>query len=404
MKILVISYHTCPVSKLGSKDAGGLNIYLHEISKELSIAGHEVDIFTRKHDIRDLIEIEINDNAKVVHLDAGDLSEVKHQMHNFIDLFTANLMNYINEQNLQYDLIYSNYWMSGMVGELISEQLKIPHIITFHTMGLTKRTFNYLENESDFRIENELNLINRSDAIVVPTYQEKENLILNYRTENNIYIVSPGVDLEKFKSKNKFKSREKLNLSQTSKILLSVGRLEPLKGYDVLINALSFLDTSDDFDVQLLIIGGDGKSKKELERLNSLKLKHGLSKRVNFLGVIDHDKLPLYFSAADVFVMPSAHETFGIAALEASACNLPVIAPQVGGLKSVVKHAQTGFLSDSNRCPESLMHYLEILLKNEPLREQFGINSRSHALNYSWKKSSTDLISVFEDVLSKCLV
>ena len=240
-----------------------------------------------------------------------------------------------------------------MVGELISEQLKIPHIITFHTMGLTKRTFNYLENESDFRIENELNLINRSDAIVVPTYQEKENLILNYKTENSIYIVSPGVDLEKFKSKNKFKSREKLNLSQTSKILLSVGRLEPLKGYDVLINALSFLDTSDDFDVQLLIIGGDGKSKKELERLNSLKLKHGLSKRVNFLGVIDHDKLPLYFSAADVFVMPSAHETFGIAALEASACNLPVIAPQVGGLKSVVKHAQTGFLSDSNL---SLIH------------------------------------------------
>tara|TARA_B100001123_G_scaffold178513_1_gene204579 strand:- start:1297 stop:2388 length:1092 start_codon:yes stop_codon:yes gene_type:complete len=363
-----------------------------------------VDIFTRKHDIRDPLEIGINDNSKVVHLDAGDLSEVKHQMHNFIDLFSANLMNYINEQNLQYDLIYSNYWMSGMVGELISEQLKIPHIITFHTMGLTKRTFNYLENESDFRIENELNLINRSDAIVVPTYQEKENLILNYKTENSIYIVSPGVDLEKFKSKNKFKSREKLNLSQTSKILLSVGRLEPLKGYDVLINALSFLDTSDDFDVQLLIIGGDGKSKKELERLNSLKLKHGLSKRVNFLGVIDHDKLPLYFSAADVFVMPSAHETFGIAALEASACNLPVIAPQVGGLKSVVKHAQTGFLSDSNRCPESLMHYLEILLKNEPLREQFGINSRSHALNYSWKKSSTDLISVFEDVLSKCLV
>ena len=404
MKILVISYHTCPVNKLGSKDAGGLNIYLHEISKELGTTGHEVDIFTRKHDIRDPLEIAINDNSKVVHLDAGDLSEVKHQMHNFIDLFAVNLMNYINEQNSQYDLIYSNYWMSGMVGDLISEQLKIPHIITFHTMGLTKRTVNYLENESDFRIDNELDLIQKSDAIVVPTNQEKENLILNYKTKNNIYIVSPGVDLEKFKSKNKFESRKKLKLSQTSKILLSVGRLEPLKGYDVLINALSFLDTNDDFDVQLLIIGGDGKSKKELERLNSLKLKHGLSNRVNFLGVIDHDKLPLYFSAADVFVMPSAHETFGIAALEASACNLPVIAPQVGGLKSVVKHAQTGFLSDSNRCPESLMHYLEILLKNEPLRKQFGINSRSHAMNYSWEKSSKDLVAVFEDVLTKCLV
>ena len=177
MKILVISYHTCPVNKLGSKDTGGLNIYLHEISKELGTTGHEVDIFTRKHDIRDPLEIEINDNSKVVHLDAGDLSEVKHQMHNFIDLFTVNLMNYINEQNSQYDLIYSNYWMSGMVGDLISEQLKIPHIITFHTMGLTKRTVNYLENESDFRIDNELDLIQKSDAIVVPTNQEKENLI-----------------------------------------------------------------------------------------------------------------------------------------------------------------------------------------------------------------------------------
>ena len=318
-------------------------------------------------------------------------------------MFTSNLIYYVDEQNLQYDLIYSNYWMSGIVGELISKKLKIPHIITFHTMGLTKRSVNYLENESDFRILNELDLITKSDAIVVPTYQEKENLILNYKSENNIYIVSPGVDLEKFKSKNKFESRNKLGLSQTSKILLSVGRIEPIKGYDVLINALSFLNISDDFDVRLLIIGGDSKSQNELDRLNSLKLKHGLSNQVNFLGAIDHDELPIYFSAADVFVMPSAYETFGIAALEASACNLPVIAPQIGGLKSVVKHGQTGFLS-VNKSPESLTHYLEILLKNKPLRELFGVNSRLHAMNYSWGKSSKDLISVFEDVLSKCLV
>ena len=403
MKILIISYHTCPENKLGSKDSGGLNIYLHEISNELGTKGHTVDIFTREHDIRDPLEIEINNNSKVIHLNAGDLAEEKHQMHNYIDLFTSNLINYIDEQNLQYDLIYSNYWMSGIVGELISEKLKIPHIITFHTMGLTKRSVNYLENESDFRIENELDLIKKSDAIVVPTHQEKENLILNYKSENNIYIVSPGVDLEKFKSKNKFESREKLGLSQTTKILLSVGRLEPIKGYDVLINALSFLNISDDFDVRLLIIGGDSKSQNELERLNSLKLKHGLSNQVNFLGAIDHDELPIYLSAADVFVMPSAYETFGIAALEASACNLPVIAPQVGGLKSVVKHGQTGFLS-VNKSPESLMHYLEILLKNKPLRELFGVNSRLHAMNYSWGKSSEDLISVFEDVLYKCLV
>ena len=403
MKILIISYHTCPENKLGSKDSGGLNIYLHEMSNQLGTKGHTVDIFTRKHDIRDPLEIEINNNSKVVHLNAGNLAEEKQHMHNYIDLFTSNLINYIDEQNLQYDLIYSNYWMSGIVGELISKKLKIPHIITFHTMGLTKRSVNYLENESDFRILNELDLIKKSDAIVVPTYQEKENLILNYKSENNIYIVSPGVDLEKFKSKNKFESRNKLGLSQTSKILLSVGRIEPIKGYDVLINALSFLNISDDFDVRLLIIGGDSKSQNELDRLNSLKLKHGLSNQVNFLGAIDHDELPIYFSAADIFVMPSAYETFGIAALEASACNLPVIAPQVGGLKSVVKHGQTGFLS-VNKSPESLMHYLEILLKNKPLRELFGFNSRLHAMNYSWEKSSKDLISVFEDVLSKCLV
>ena len=403
MNILIISYHTCPENKLGSKDSGGLNIYLHEISNKLGIEGHTVDIFTRRHDITDPIEIEINNNSKVVHLNAGDLAEEKHQMHNYIDMFTSNLINYVGEQNLQYDLIYSNYWMSGIVGKLISEKLKIPHIITFHTMGLTKRSVNYLENESDFRIDSELDLIKKCDAIVVPTYQEKENLILNYKSENDIYIVSPGVDLEKFKSKNKYKSREKLGLSQTSKILLSVGRLEPIKGYDVLINALSFLNISDIFDVRLLIIGGDSKSQNELERLNSLKLKHGLSNQVIFLGAIDHDELPIYFSAADVFLMPSAYETFGIAALEASACNLPVIAPQVGGLKSVVKHGQTGFLS-VNKSPESLTHYLEILLNNKPLRELFGVNSRLHAMNYSWGKSSKDLISVFEDILSKCLV
>ena len=112
MKILIISYHTCPENKLGSKDSGGLNIYLHEISNELGTKGHTVDIFTREHDICDPLEIEINNNSKVIHLNAGDLAEEKHQMHNYIDLFTSNLINYIDEQNLQYDLIYSNCWMS----------------------------------------------------------------------------------------------------------------------------------------------------------------------------------------------------------------------------------------------------------------------------------------------------
>ena len=402
MNILIISFHTCPVNKLGEKDSGGLNLYVNQLSHELGIKEHKVDIYTRKHDAYDPIEIAINKNAKLIHFDAGDLDKNKSEMTDFIDVFTKNILDYINLNSISYDLIFSNYWMSGIIGENISEILEIPHVINFHTMGKTKTTVNYLENESDYRIENEIELIKNSDAIIVPSFQEKENLLDNYQHNNNIYTVSPGVDLDKFQQLDREKSRDILDIDQNSLVLLSVGRLEPLKGYDVLIDTLTYINY-DDIDFKFFIIGGDSKSEDELQRLKKIAKDKKVIDKIHFIGAIDHDLLPIYFSAADVFTMPSAYETFGIAALEASACGLPIIAPQVGGLKSIVKHGKTGYLT-VNRCPESLMHYLEILLKNKPIRDAFGYNSRLHAMNFSWEKSTDDLVKVFEEVLLKTLV
>tara|TARA_B100000073_G_scaffold14993_1_gene12208 strand:- start:3115 stop:4323 length:1209 start_codon:yes stop_codon:yes gene_type:complete len=399
MKILIISFHTCPVNKLGQKDTGGLNLYVHQLSEQLGERNNSVDIFTRKHDVTDPIKIDINKNSQLIHFDAGDLDQTKNEMVDHITLFTDNVTEYIKKHSIEYDLIYSNYWMSGIIGSKLSQFLSIPHIISFHTMGKTKRTANHMENESDYRISQEIDLIKKSDAIIVPSLQERENLEQNYIHNNNIYTVSPGVDLNQFQKLDKKKSRNKLGIDQNTHILLSVGRLEPLKGYDLLIESLAYINL-DNINFQLIIIGGDDRSNLELERLTRIAKENDVHDKVSFIGAVDHDILPLYFSASDIFTMPSAYETFGIAALEASACGLPVIAPQVGGLKSIVKHGFTGYLTTS-RCPELFVHYLEILLKNKQLRDVFGINSRKQALNFSWEKSTEDLIKVFEKILNK---
>ena len=399
MKILIISFHTCPVNKLGQKDTGGLNLYVHQLSDQLGDRDHSVDIFTRKHDVLDPIKIDINKNSQLIHFDAGDLDQTKNEMVDHITLFIDNAIEYIKKHSIKYDLIYSNYWMSGIIGSKLSKFLSIPHIISFHTMGKTKRTVNHMEDESDYRISQEIDLIKKSDAIIVPSLQERENLEHNYIHNNNIYTVSPGVDLNQFQKLDKKKSRNKLGIDQNTQILLSVGRLEPLKGYDLLIESLAYINL-DNINFQLIIIGGDDRSNLELERLTRIAKENDVHDKVSFIGAVDHDILPLYFSASDIFTMPSAYETFGIAALEASACGLPVIAPQVGGLKSIVKHGFTGYLTTS-RCPELFVHYLEILLKNKQLRDVFGINSRKQALNFSWEKSTEDLINVFEKILTK---
>jgi len=399
MKILIISFHTCPVNKLGQKDTGGLNLYVHQLSEQLGERNNSVDIFTRKHDVTDPIKIDINKNSQLIHFDAGDLDQTKNEMVDHITLFTDNVTEYIKKHSIEYDLIYSNYWMSGIIGSKLSQFLSIPHIISFHTMGKTKRTANHMENESDYRISQEIDLIKKSDAIIVPSLQERENLEQNYIHNNNIYTVSPGVDLNQFQKLDKKKSRNKLGIDHNTHVLLSVGRLEPLKGYDLLIESLAYINL-DNINFQLIIIGGDDRSNLELERLTRIAKENDVHDKVSFIGAVDHDILPLYFSASDIFTMPSAYETFGIAALEASACGLPVIAPQVGGLKSIVKHGFTGYLTTS-RCPELFVHYLEILLKNKQLRDVFGINSRKQALNFSWEKSTEDLIKVFEKILNK---
>ena len=399
MKILIISFHTCPVNKLGQKDTGGLNLYVHQLSEQLGERNNSVDIFTRKHDVTDPIKIDINKNSQLIHFDAGDLDQTKNEMVDHITLFTDNVTEYIKKHSIEYDLIYSNYWMSGIIGSKLSQFLSIPHIISFHTMGKTKRTANHMENESDYRISQEIDLIKKSDAIIVPSLQERENLEQNYIHNNNIYTVSPGVDLNQFQKLDKKKSRNKLGIDHNTHVLLSVGRLEPLKGYDLLIESLAYINL-DNINFQLIIIGGDDRSNLELERLTRIAKENDVHDKVSFIGAVDHDILPLYFSASDIFTMPSAYETFGIAALEASACGLPVIAPQVGGLKSIVKHGFTGYLTTS-RCPELFVHYLEILLKNKQLRDVFGINSRKQALNFSWEKSTEDLINVFETILNK---
>jgi D-inositol-3-phosphate glycosyltransferase len=214
---------------------------------------------------------------------------------------------------------------------------------------------------------------------------------------HKIEIIPCGVDLERFRPLDRAAARSMLGLSG-ERIILFVGRIEPLKGVDILLRAFAMLE--DQSSVRLAIVGGDGGKDKEVGKLRALARELGVGQRVTFLGSLDHSLLPQVYAAADVCVVPSYYESFGLVALEAMACGRPVIASRVGGLQSTVRDGETGFLIPWH-CPEPFAEHLELLLRNERLREQFGRAARQAVERFSWRAISQSLVAVYEDLLGE---
>ncbi|MCH7744719.1 MAG: glycosyltransferase [Chloroflexi bacterium] len=373
-----------------------MNVYVLQVAKEFARHGNKVDVFTRCHDPRDPQIVDLGNGARVIHLKAGPLSETKEALYQYIPEFLNNLLAFQRSEETQYDLIHSHYWLSGRVGIALSKNWKVPHVTTFHTLAKTKLQARAGESETDLRVSVERRVMGSADAIIVSTAQERDDLARLYQTSpHKVRIIPAGVDLGLFQPLDKNHARKELGLRE-KKVILYVGRIEPLKGLDILLNAVAMLE--DTSDTRLLIVGGKPGLDKELDRLKLLANQLGIADFVTFTGALGQTELPKYYSAADVFVLPSYSESFGLVALEAMACGTPVVVSRVGGLKTFVKDGETGYLIPW-RCPEPFAQRIEVLLTNPPLREMMGKAAAAKAQQMSWSGVANSMLDFYSSLL-----
>lgn len=397
MRIAMVSAHTSPLAPLGGRETGGMNVYVLELSRELAALGCNVDIFTRRDG--DLPHIEpVAPGLRLVRIDAGPAAPIeKEAIVAHLPEFVRNLYTFACAAPA-YDLIHSHYWQSGWAGTILARRLALPHIVMFHTLGEVKNRARFGEAEPTLRIRHERTIARRADAIVTASNHERQLLERYYGADPaKMHAVPCGIDLERFRPLPRSEARARLGLPADTPILLWVGRVERLKGLEILLDAVAGLERS---DAHLLIVGGDERAAPLCAELEAQARALGIADRITFTGAVDHASLPWYYSAADICVVPSFYESFGLVAVEAMACGTPVVASRVGGLTSTVIDGVTGYLIPW-RCPEPFSEKLDVLLANPELRANFGRAARASVERFRWSTVARRIAEVYETALER---
>ncbi len=398
----MLSVHSCPLGQLGGKDTGGMNVYVRELAQALGQQGHWIDIYTRAHDVRDEQIYYPSQNVRLIHIKAGGVKDMgKLVQYSHLPDFASNLEDFRASHKLKYDLVHSHYWLSGQVGQWLADLWHVPNIIMFHTLGLVKNRLTVGENETELRLETERELVRNCRRIITATEKEKGDLVAHYQASpETISVIPCGVNLELFKPTAKDSARQMLGLN-SSKVILFVGRVEPLKGIDRLLEAISHLKKQP--GLKLVIIGGDDSSQFELAKLKALSRDLGIKNSVSFLGSVPQKRLPLFYSAADICVVPSYYETFCLVILESLACGTPVVATNVGAAASLIQQGETGYLVADNT-PYNLAQGIERLLSVKKNGADYASSIRKSVLGFDWSNIARALIEEYTTVLTSHLI
>ncbi len=392
-RIAMLSVHTSPLASLGQKKTGGMNVYVRDFTRALARRGIQVDIFTRAVDADEpTIQYDLGCGCRVVNVPAGPLSPLPpDNIVNYLDEFAAGVANFARMYGVQYDLIHSHYWLSGLVaGKLRQAWGPIPVVHMYHTLGHMKNQIAQSDSElvASVRLIGETQVAHIADRLIAATPSEEDQLIDWYGVNPaKISVLSPGVDLARFEPQPQCRAKKELGIPLNQHVVLFVGRIEPLKGVDTLLRATAILQQEQPDalkNARVVIIGGDPQAPDaEMARLLHLQRELDLTGVVEFTGARDQSQLPGYYAAADTVVMPSLYESFGMVALEAMAMGTPVVASRVGGLAHLVKDGATGF-HFTPRDARELAGRLRLLLTNEPLRQQLAAQAREYARRYEW--------------------
>jgi D-inositol-3-phosphate glycosyltransferase len=387
LRVAVLTVHTCPLAALGGKETGGMNVYVREIARELARMRMRADVFTRSQNPAIPRVVELAEGVRVVHLAAGPQAPMpRERVFDHLDEFVDGVDAFRLGSGVDYDLIHSHYWLSGAVGLALRQRWGVPLVHMFHTLGHLKNgaTPPGADREPAVRLAEEARIVGAVDRLIAATVVERAHLVSQYGADPaRIAVIPCGVDTELFAPGDRRAARAELGLGEDPR-LLYVGRQSPIKGLETLLDAMARLRAGGT-PARLSIVGGDadepldGHEAALRERLARL----GLGDAVTFVGAQPQDRLPAWYNAADVTVLPSYYESFGMVALEAMACGSPVVASRVGGLQTTVRDRVTGLLVPDHD-PAALADALGRLLDDDDLRWRLGREGVRWAAQHRW--------------------
>jgi D-inositol-3-phosphate glycosyltransferase len=395
LRIALLSMHSCPWSRPGGRYTGGMNVYIQNLSREMGKLGIATDIFTCSHEGDELCGFSgPGGNVRLIHIGAGccgsapEAGQAEHagKLAQAVD-------SYCQELDLRYDLIHSHYWLSGLAGNHLKDLWQVPHVSMFHTLGALKNSSLLGVMEPVSRISNEKSVINSCDRVIASTPVEKEEMVNRYGAPaDKISVIPCGVDLSLFRPIRRQAARAMCGLPE-KKTLLFVGRPDPIKGLENLLQAASILGQDSDF--QLLVIGCGNRYMGKWWQGSGRHGANDISERVIFAGPVEHEKMYLYYSAADLCVIPSYYESFCLTALESVACGTPVLAtpvgeiPQISRLSSLCK-------TIADNSPGSLARHIGIFLAGNG--QDIDRPGPALAIHYGWDAIARRITREYEEV------
>ena len=411
-RVAMLSVHACPLAKLGGRDSGGMNVYVRELARDLGARGIEVDVFTRWRERYDPRIQQLGPNARVIHVESGPIGYwPKMAVYEHLDQFGEKLLEHVAAEGKRYDLVHAHYWLSAKVARTLAEHWRVPRIQMFHTLGLVKREVldEDIDGESDVRVAIEREAVRESAAIVAASTIELAELRQLYRADpSRVAVIPCGVDPEVFKPVRLADAREALGRDQCERLVLFVGRIEQIKGIDVLLRALGLLfQRHPDLrsDVCLLVVGGaldpgdDAPETEKILELRRLVHEHRMEANVAFVGSRDQEQLALYYAAADVCAVPSLTESFGLVALEAMACGTPVVGTRVGGLQTLIEDGESGLLVPAGD-DTALAEAIHAVLTDHRLRTHLSHGARERAERFTWSRVGQRMTELYDKVLA----
>lgn len=339
MNLAIISTHSSPAGRPGSKDTGGMSTFLLGLTSALAARGHGVDIFSRPERPGAEETRFIAPGVRLVCPAGDDLGILaKNEIYPRVQTIAESIEDYCRQSKTSHDIIFSHYWLSGCVGRILAAKRRIPHLLMYHTLGRAKNKACPGEDEPAYRLAGEEKLASACDLIVAASQMEKARILGYYGLPpGKVALVYPGIDRKLFKpldAKRRREARRELGCREGEKIILAVGRMEPVKGFDLLLEAAALLRSRVAF--KLVVVGEGDRAGGQDVRLRAGARRLGIDGRLHLAGLVEHLKLPLYYNAADVTVIPSFYESFGLVALESLACGTPVVASRVGGIPELI--------------------------------------------------------------------
>lgn len=405
-KIALISVHGDPAIDIGKEEAGGQNVYVKQVGTALAAQGWQVDMFTRRSDTEQERIVEHSSNCRTIRLTAGPQKFVARQkIFDYLPEFLEAFWQFQHEQKTIYPIIHTNYWLSAWVGMEIKKRQLVSHLHTYHSLGAVKyKSISTVPIIAKTRLKIEKQCLETADLIIATSPQEKEHMKSLVSSKGKIKVIPCGTDIECFGNISQEAGRAKLNIQPEEKVILYVGRFDPRKGIETLVRAVGEEKVKRHSHLKLIIVGGSTPGRQdgeERERIENIVHELGLQDFTIFPGRVEHQDLAYYYAAADICVVPSHYEPFGLVAIEAMASGTPVVASDVGGLKYTVVDEVTGLLAPPQD-KQAFASAIDLILSDASWRRELGENARQRVVSkFSWDGVASQLDRQYLSELSK---